>query len=67
MTLQEKILMMEADVDILKKGIDRVTEKYPFPMGILTRGNKNGLSVTIEKDFDKVSEKVFMQRQTSRA
>jgi hypothetical protein len=65
MNLQEKILVIEADVAILKKGIERVVEKYPLPIGILVRGNKSGLSVTIEKDFDKVPEKVFTQKTIS--
>jgi hypothetical protein len=63
MNLQEKIKAIEMDVDILKKGIDRVVEKYPLPIGILVRGNKTGLSVTIDRDFDKVPEKVFLQQQ----
>jgi hypothetical protein len=63
MNLQEKILAIEADVNILKKGIDRVVERYPLPIGILVRGNKSGLSVTIDKDFDKVPETVFTQKR----
>lgn len=67
MNLQEKIKFIEEDVDILKKGIDRVVEKYPFPMGILIRGNKTGLSVTVDENFDKASEKAFMQKRLSLA
>ncbi|MFM2306402.1 MAG: hypothetical protein RLZZ367_1071 [Bacteroidota bacterium] len=63
MTLLEKIQIMDADVQILKKGIDRVVEKYPLPIGILVRGNKSGLSVTVDKDFDKVPESVFTQKR----
>ena len=55
----EAITPGKLDVDILKKGIDRVVEKYPLPIGILVRGNKTGLSVTIDSNFDKVPEKVF--------
>lgn len=67
MTLLEKIQAIDADVNILKKGIDRVVEKYPLPIGILVRGNKSGLSVTVEKDFDKVPEAVFMQKRLSQS
>jgi hypothetical protein len=67
MTLLEKIQAIDADVNILKKGIDRVVEKYPLPIGILVRGNKSGLSVTVEKDFDKVPETVFMQKRLSQS
>lgn len=63
MTLLEKIQIMDADVQILKKGIDRVVEKYPLPIGILVRGNKSGLSVTVDKDFDKVPDAVFTQKR----
>lgn len=67
MTLLEKIQAIDADVNILKKGIDRVVEKYPLPIGILVRGNKSGLSVTVERDFDKVPETVFMQKRLSQS
>ncbi len=63
MNLQEKMKVIEEDVDILKKGIDRVVEKYPLPIGILVRGNKTGLSITIESNFDKVPQKVFEQQR----
>ncbi len=67
MNLQEKILVIEEDVDILKKGIDRVVEKYPLPIGILVRGNKSGLSVTIDKNFDKVPMEVFTRRRLAQS
>ncbi|HLP22368.1 MAG TPA: hypothetical protein VK174_18765 [Chitinophagales bacterium] len=67
MNLLEKIQAIDADVAILKKGIDRVVEKYPLPIGILVRGNKSGLSVTVDKDFDKVPEGVFIQKKISQA
>lgn len=63
MNLLEKIQAIDADVNILKKGIDRVVEKYPLPIGILVRGNKSGLSVTVDKNFDKVPEDVFTQKR----
>ncbi len=67
MNLQEKIQVIEEDVDILKKGIDRVVEKYPLPIGILVRGNKSGLSVTIDKNFDKVPMEVFTRRRLAQS
>jgi len=67
MNLQEKIQVIEEDVDILKKGIDRVVEKYPLPIGILVRGNKSGLSVTIDKNFDKVSDDVFTRKRLAQS
>jgi len=67
MNLQEKIQVIEEDVDILKKGIDRVVEKYPLPIGILVRGNKSGLSVTIDKNFDKVPMEVFTRRRLTQS
>ena len=67
MTLQEKIQVIEEDVDILKKGIDRVVEKYPLPIGILVRGNKSGLSVTIDKNFDKIPAEVFTRKRLAQS
>jgi hypothetical protein len=67
MNLQEKIQVIEQDVDILKKGIDRVVEKYPLSIGILVRGNKSGLSVTIDKNFDKVPMEVFTRKRLAQS
>ena len=67
MNLQEKIQVIEEDVDILKKGIDRVVEKYPLNIGILVRGNKSGLSVTIDKNFDKVPMEVFTRKRLAQS
>jgi len=67
MNLQEKIQVIGQDVDILKKGIDRVVEKYPLSIGILVRGNKSGLSVTIDKNFDKVPMEVFTRKRLAQS
>jgi len=67
MNLIDKVKVLETDIDILKKGIDRVVEKYPYNMGILVRGNKSGLSITVEKDFDKVEAPGFMQKRQGQA
>lgn len=65
MNLQEKIQVIEKDTEIVKKGIGRVVEKYPMPISILVRGNKTGLSVTIDETFDKIPDSVFIQKVTS--
>lgn len=65
MNLQEKIQVIENDAVIAKKSIDRVIVKYPFPIAMLVRGNKLGLSVTIDKDFEKIPLAVFTQRKIS--
>ena len=59
MNLQEKIQVIESDEYVFKKNVERVVEKYPFPIAVLVRGNKNGLSITIDRNFDKTSEQVF--------
>jgi hypothetical protein len=65
MNLQEKIQAIENDEVIFKKGIERVVEKYPLTISVLVRGNKTGLSVNINKDFDKVPNSVFIQKPVS--
>jgi hypothetical protein len=65
MNLQEKIQAIENDELIFKKGIERVVEKYPLPISMLVRGNKTGLSVSIDKDFEKVPNSVFIQKPVS--
>ena len=65
MNLQEKIQAIEQDEVIFKKGIERVVEKYPLSISILARGNKTGLSVSIDKDFDKVPVSVFKRKTVS--
>lgn len=65
MNLQQKIRVIEKDEMIVKRGIDRVVERYPLPIAILVRGNKTGLSVTIDESFDKVPTSVFTQRAIS--
>ena len=65
MNLQEKIQAIEKDDVIFKKGIERVVEKYPITISMLVRGNKVGLSVSVDKDFDKVPNSVFMQKPVS--
>lgn len=67
MNLQEKIQAIEKDDVIFKKGIERVVEKYPLPISMLMRGNKTALSVSVDKDFDKVPVSVFMQKQLSQS
>jgi hypothetical protein len=65
MNLQEKIEAIEKDDLIFKKGIERVVEKYPLRISMLVRGNKVGLSVSVDKDFDKVPSSVFTQKPAS--
>ena len=67
MNLQEKIQAIEKDDVIFKKGIERVVEKYPLAISMLMRGNKTSLSVSVDKDFDKVPVSVFMQKQLSQS
>lgn len=62
MNLQEKVQAIKNDVDSLKKGIESVVTRYPLPIAMLVRGNKTGLSVTIESDFDKIPEAVFTRK-----
>lgn len=65
MNLQEKIQVIETDAVIAKKSIDRVIVKYPFPISMLVRGNKTGLSVTIDEHFEKVPTSVFIQKKAN--
>ncbi len=65
MNLQEKIQVIENDAVVAKKSIDRVIVKYPFPISMLVRGNKTGLSVTIDKDFEKIPLSVFTPKKVS--
>ncbi len=67
MNLQEKIQAIENDATIFKKGIERVVERYPLSISMLVRGNKTGLSVSIDREFEKVPESVFMQKQVSQS
>lgn len=67
MNLQEKIQAIECDATIFKKGIERVVEKYPLPISMLVRGNKTGLSVSVDREFDKVPESVFIQKPLSQS
>lgn len=67
MNLQEKIQAIENDTTLFKKGIERVVERYPLPISMLVRGNKTGLSLSIDREFEKVSEAVFMQKQVSQS
>lgn len=67
MNLQEKIQAIENDTVIFKKGIERVVERYPLPISMLVRGNKTGLSLSIDREFEKVPEAVFMQKQVSQS
>ncbi len=65
MNLKEKIQVIEKDSEIIKKGIGRVVEKYPMPISILVRGNKTGMSVTVDENFDKIPDSVFTQKVLS--
>ena len=63
MNLQEKTDAIKNDVTTVKKGIEMVIGRYRgLPISLLTRGNKTGLSVTINSDFDDIPETVFKQR-----
>ena len=65
MNLQEKVQAIENDEVTLKKGIERIKDRYPLALSMLVRGNKTGLSLSIDKDFDKVPDSVFMQKTAS--
>ncbi|MES2619479.1 MAG: hypothetical protein V4615_01400 [Bacteroidota bacterium] len=67
MNLQEKVQVIENDVVTLKKGIERIKDRYPLSVAMLIRGNKTGLSLSIDKDFDKVPDSVFMQKTASQS
>ena len=65
MNLQEKVQAIENDSVTLKKGIERIIDRYPLPLAMLVRGNKTGLSLSVDKDFDKVPDSVFIQKPLS--
>jgi hypothetical protein len=65
MNLQEKVQVIENDVVTLKKGIERIKDRYPLSVYMLVRGNKTGLSLSIDRDFDNVPESVFIQKTAS--
>ena len=62
MNLQEKIQAIEKDEITLKKGIERIRDRYPLSLAMLVRGNKTGLSLSVDRDFDNVPDSVFIQK-----
>jgi hypothetical protein len=62
MNLQEKVQIIENDEVTMKKGIERIRDRYPLSLSMLIRGNKTGLSLTVDKNFDKVPEEVFTHK-----
>ena len=62
MNLQEKVQIIESDEVTLKKSIERIRDRYPLSLSMLVRGNKTGLSLTVDKDFDKVPDEVFTRK-----
>ncbi len=67
MNLQEKVEAINNDVIQAKNGIDSLGYKYSFPITVIARGTKSGLSVTVDRDFDKAAELAFKRRTASQS